>query len=115
LSSDLSEPSHYVNSDLVVLNCSSTSNEQGVDLPAHLPKRLMRRDSQATVRNKRPPRRRGYDFDGIDWIAPGILRAEHFRGASKDLKWPDQIQDLGPRPRNEHHSPRSRLNLLLIV
>jgi hypothetical protein len=51
-SGDLSEPLHYFKVYLVALNCASTGNEQGVDLSAHLPKRLMRCDSQPTVRNK---------------------------------------------------------------
>jgi hypothetical protein len=50
-SGDLSQPAHYFNAYLVVLNCASAGYEQGVDLPSHFPKRLMRCDSQPTVRN----------------------------------------------------------------
>src|SRR5438874_9811212 len=51
-SSDLPEPSHYFSVYLIVLNGGSPGYEQGVDRPANLPKRLMRRDSQTAVRKK---------------------------------------------------------------
>jgi hypothetical protein len=51
-SSDFSEPSDYFNAYLVTFDCIPTGNEQSVDLPAQLTKRLMRCDSQATVRKK---------------------------------------------------------------
>ena len=41
--------------------------------------------------------------------------AEHFRGASEDLKRPDQIEDLGSRRGNKDDSPSLRLNRLLII
>src|SRR5437899_9392497 len=48
----------------------------------------------------------GDDFYRIDWGRTGILFAEHFRSASKDLKRPDQIDDLRPRRGHEHDPPR---------
>ena len=50
-SSHLFDPLHYFRAYLIVLNCASTSYEQGVDLPADPPKRLMCCDSQSAVRN----------------------------------------------------------------
>jgi hypothetical protein len=50
-SSHLFDPLHCFKAYLIVLNCASTSYEHGIDLPAHPPKCLMRRDSQSTVRN----------------------------------------------------------------
>jgi hypothetical protein len=45
-----SDPSHHFNAYLIVLDCTSTGYEQGVDLSTDLPKRLVRSDSQSTVR-----------------------------------------------------------------
>jgi hypothetical protein len=50
-SSHLSDPLHYFNAYLIVLDCTATGDKQGVDLPAYSPKRVMRRDSQSTVRD----------------------------------------------------------------
>jgi hypothetical protein len=63
----------------------------------------------------RPVGRSGYDFDGIDWRRPGILFAEHFRSASKDLKGSDQIEDLRARRGYEHDPARPRLDRLPII
>jgi hypothetical protein len=114
-SSHLSNPPHYFNPHLIVLNCTATGYEQGVDLSADPPKRVMRGDLQSTVRNNGRAGRSGYYFNGIDWKRPGVLFAEHLRGTSKNLKWSDQIQDLGPGPSNEQHPSCARLNLLLII
>src|SRR5947208_1086034 len=113
-SSHLSDPSHCFNAYLIVLNGTATGYEQSIDLPAHSSKRVMRCDSQSTVGHYRVLTRGGYDFDGIDRRRPGILPAEHFCGTNKDLKWSDQIQNLGARPGNEQHPSRTRLDLLLI-
>src|SRR5206468_11680859 len=63
-----------------------------------------------TVRHKRSLRRRADDFYRIDWRRTGILFAEHFRSARKDLKRPDQIDDLRPRRGYEHDPAGSRLD-----
>ena len=62
----LSDPLHHLNVDLILLNRTSASYEQSVDLPTHTPKRVMSRDSQSAVCHDRGARRSGYDFDGID-------------------------------------------------
>jgi hypothetical protein len=108
-SSYLSEPSNYFNGYLIFLDGGATGYEQGVDLAPHLSKRLMRGDSQSTVRHNCRARRGGYDFDGIDGKSARILSAEHFGRSSKDLKWSDEIEDLSSRPRDEHDPARSRL------
>ena len=43
------------------------------------------------------------------------MPAEHFCGASKDLKRTDQIEDLCPRRCNEHDASRPRWDWLLII
>jgi len=108
-SSYLSEPSNYFNGHLIFLDGSATGYEQGVYLASHLSKRLMRCDSQSTVRHNCRAQRGGYDFDSIDGESARILSAEHFGSSSKDLKWPDEIEDLSSRPRDEHDPARSRL------
>ena len=112
---DLSHPAHDVTAYLILLNGIATGDEQGVDLSAHLSKSFMRGDSQPTVRDKRSVGRGGNNFDGIDWRRSGILPTEHFRSASKDLKRPDQIEDLGPWRGYEHDPARSRWGWLLII
>src|SRR5437762_1505777 len=108
-SSYLSEPSNYFNGYLIVLDGGATGNEQGVYLAPHLSKRLMRCDSQSTVRHNYRAKRGGYDFNRIDGKSAGILSAEHFGSPSKDLKWPDEIEDLSSLPRDEHDPARSPL------
>ena len=109
-SSYLSEPSNYFDAYLIFLDGGATGYEQRVYLAPHLSKRLMRCDSQSTVRHNCRARRGGYDFDCIDGKSARILSAEHFGGPSKDLKWPDEIEDLSSRPRDEHDPARSRLS-----
>jgi len=108
-SSYLSEPSNYFNGYLIFLDGGATGYEQGVYLAPHLSKRLMRRDSQSTVRHNCRARRGGYDFDCIDGKSARILSAEHFGSPSKDLKGPDEIEDLSSRPRDEHDPASSGL------
>jgi len=107
-SSYLSEPSNYFYGYLIFLDGSATGDEQRVYLAPHLSKRLMRCDSQSTVRHNCRAQRGGYDFDCIDGRSAWILSAEHVGSPSKDLKWPDEIEDLGSRPRDEHNPARSR-------
>jgi hypothetical protein len=45
----------------------------------------------------------------------GISFAEHFCGASKDLKRPNEVEDLGSRRREEYHPPRARWDWLFII
>src|SRR4029077_20403778 len=106
-SGNLSQPAHHVAAYFILLDGAATRYEQSVDLSAHFPKSLMRGDSQPTVRHKRSLRRRADDFYRIDWGQTGILFAEHFRSARKDLKRPDQIDDLCPRRGHENDPPRS--------
>jgi len=108
-SSYLSEPSNYFHGYLIFLDGGATGYEQRVYLAPHLSKRLMRCDSQSTVRHNCRARRGGYDFDCIDGKSARILSAEHFGGPSKDLKWPDEIEDLSSLPRDEHDAASSRL------
>jgi len=108
-SSYLSEPSNYFYAYLVFLDGSATGNEQRVYLAPHLSKRLMRCDSQSTVRHNCRARRGGHDFNCVDGRSARILSAEHVGSPSKDLQWPDEIEDLGSRPRDEHDPARSRL------
>jgi hypothetical protein len=108
-SSYLSEPSNYFNGYLIFLDGGATGYEQGVYFAPHLSKRLMRCDSQSTVRHNCRAKRGGYDFDCIDGKSARILSAEHFGSPSKDLKWSDEIEDLSSRPRDEHDPARSRL------
>src|SRR4029077_15618861 len=107
-SGDFSQPAHHVTVYFILLDRAATGYEQGVDLSTHFPKSFMRGDSQSTVRHKRSLRRRADDFYRIDWVQTGILFAEHFRSARKDLKRPDQIDDLRARRGHEHDPPRSR-------
>jgi len=108
-SSYLSEPSNYFNGYLIFLDGGATGYEQGVYLAPHLSKWLMRCDSQSTVRHNCRARCGGYDFDCIDERRARILSAEHFGSPGKDLKWPDEIEDLSSRPSDEHDPARSRL------
>jgi hypothetical protein len=108
-SSYLSEPSNYFDGYLIFLDRGATGYEQGVYLAPHLSKRLMRCNSQSTVSYNCRAGRGGDDFDSIDGKSARILSAEHFGSPSKDLKWPDEIEDLSSRPRDEHDSARSRL------
>ena len=108
-SSYLSEPSNYLDGYLILLDRSATGYEQAIYLTPHLSKCLMRCDSQSTVRHNCRARCGGYDFDCVDGRSARILSAEHFGSPSKDLKWPDEIEDLSSRPRDEHDSARSRL------
>src|SRR6266550_1971670 len=96
-SSYLSEPSNYFYGYLIFLDRVATGNEQGVYLAPHLSKRLVRRDSQSTVRHNCSAQCGGYDFDRIDGKSARILSAEDFGSPSKDLKWPDEIKDLSSR------------------
>ncbi len=107
-SSYLSEPSNYFDGYLILLDRSATGYEQGIYLTPHLSKCLMRCDSQSTVRHNCRARCGGYDFDCIDGKSARILSAEHFGSPSKDLKWPDEIEDLSSRPRDEHDPACSR-------
>jgi hypothetical protein len=108
-SSYLSEPSNYFNGYLIFLDGGATGYKQRVYLTPHLSKRLMRCDSQSTVRQDCRARCDGYHFDRIDGRSARMLSAEHFGSPSKDLKWPDEIEDLSSRPRDEHDPARSRL------
>src|SRR5438309_2989529 len=110
-SSYLSEPSNYFNGYLIFLDGGAAGYEQGVYLAPHLSKRLMCCDSQSTVRHNCRANRGGYDFNCIDRKSARILSAEHFGSPSKDLKWPDEIEDLSSRPRDEHDPARSCLTL----
>ena len=92
-----------------VIDGGATRYEQGVYLAPQLSKGLMRCDSQSTVRHNCGAKCGGYDFDGIDGKSARILSAEHFGGPSKDLKWPDEIENLSSRPRDEHDPTCSRL------
>ena len=105
-SGTLFQPAHDVRVYLILLNRATTGDEQSVDLSAHFPKSSVRSNSQPAVRHKRSLRRRADDFDRIDWRRSRILFAEHFRGASEDLKRPDQIEYLGPRRGYEHDPAR---------
>jgi hypothetical protein len=109
-SGDLFQPAHDVTVYFILLDRAAACYEQGVDLPSRFPKSFMRGDSQSTVRYKRSLRRRADDFYRIDWGRTGILFAEHFRSARKDLKRPDQIDDLRPRRGDEHDTPSWRLD-----
>jgi hypothetical protein len=111
----LSQPAHDVTVYFILLNRAATGDKKSVDLSARFPKGFMRGDSQPAVRHKRSLRRRADDFDGIDWRRTGILFTEHFRGASENLKRPDQIEDFRPRSSNEHNLASPRLNRFLIV
>jgi hypothetical protein len=108
-SSYLSEPSNYFNWYLIFLDGGATGYEQGVYLAPYLPKRLMRCDSQSTVRHNCRARCGSYDFDCVYGKSARMLSAEHFGSPSKDLKWPDEIEDLSSRPRDEHDPACSRL------
>ena len=108
-SSYLSEPSNDSNGYLIFLDRGATGYKQGVYLAPHLSKRLMRCDSQSTVRHNCRARRGGYDFDCIDGRSARVLSAEHFGSPSKDLKWSDEIEDLSARRSDEHDPARSRL------
>jgi hypothetical protein len=108
-SSYLSQPSNYFNGYLIFLDGGATGYEQGVHLAPHISKRLMRCDSQSTVRHNCPAQHGGHDFDCIDGKSARMLSAEHFGSPSKDLKWPDEIEDLGSRPGDEHDPARSGL------
>jgi hypothetical protein len=114
-SGDLSQPAHNVIVYFILLNCAPTGYEQSVDLAAHLPKSFVRGDPQAAVRKEGPLQRSADNFEGIDWGRSGILFAKHFRGTSKDLKRPDEIEDLGSRRGYEHDPARPRLDPLLII
>jgi hypothetical protein len=105
----LSEPPHYFNEYLIVLDGGAAGDKQRVDLAPHLSKRLMRCDSQSTVRHNCRARGGGHDFDCIDRKSAWILSAEHFGRPGKDLEWPDEIEDLSSRPGDEHDPARSRL------
>jgi hypothetical protein len=108
-SSYLSEPSNYFNWYLIFLDGGATGYEQGVYLAPYLSKGFVRCDSQSTVRHNCRARCGGHDFDCIDGKSARILSAEHFGSSSKDLKWPDEIEDLSSRPRDEHNPARSRM------
>ena len=108
-SSYRSEPSNYFNGYLIFLDGGATSYEQGVYLAPHVSKCLMCCDSQPTVRHNCGAQPGGYDFDRIDRKSARILSAEHFGSPSKDLKWPDEIEDLSSQRSDEHDPARSRL------
>src|SRR4029077_18174084 len=108
-SSYLSEPSNYFNGYLILLDGGAAGYKQCIYLAPYLSKRLMRCDSQSTVRHHCRARRGGHDFNCIDGKSARILSAEHFSSPGKDLKWPDQIEDLRSRPSDEHDPARSLL------
>src|SRR5207248_5615259 len=112
---DFSQPVYDLHIYFVALDGATAGDEQGVDFAPYFAKSFMRDDSQAAVRHQRALRRRADDFDGIDGRVTGIASAVHFRGASEDLKWPNQIEDLGAGRRDEHDSPRARWDWLLII
>src|SRR5206468_5683256 len=93
-SSYLSEPTNHFNGYLIFLDRVATGNKQRVYLAPHLSKRLMRCDSQSTVRHNWRARGGSHDFDCVDRKSARILSAEHVGGPSKDLQWPDEIEDL---------------------
>jgi len=59
--------------------------------------------------------RRAYDFDRIDWPHSGVARSKLFRGPRKDLKWPNQIDDLGFGAGNEDDAARSQRDVTVVV
>jgi hypothetical protein len=82
--------------NFILLDRFAARYEQRIDISANFAKRLIRGDAQTAIGNKRSARRNRRHFDRINWRRLRIPSGMHFRSARKDLKRPNQIDDLGP-------------------
>jgi len=103
-SGNLSQPANDVRIYFILLDRAAAGDEKGVDFAAHFSKSFMRGDPNTAICHERSLGRGADDFDGINWRRTGILLAERFRRASEDLQRPNQVENFGSRPGDEHDS-----------